>query len=366
MTQKSRKNKQEKDSKCRVKELFNQRIYWFAGLGAIALAFVIIGVYTSFLIGNQFDVPFDDVLKNANQNELVYRHPLTGVLQESESELPQVFGVMIDNHYNARPQSGINEAFLVIEAPVEAGISRMLAFFHSAQKVDKIGPVRSARPYFIDWNNGLSALYAHVGGSNDALDKIVSGGTYNMDEYGNQYSFWRQINRSAPHNTYTSTELLNEFNGKYKDVNSRSENVYGIWKFKDAVDSVSGESVGVDINFLPPYYTVQWVFDKDERRYYRKQHNKIDIVDGSKILADNIVVVVTDIDIIDYVGRKSVKTIGEGDAFLFQDGQRKEVKWVKPSMSKRLRFYDGDNEVYMNSGVTWVEIVSSYDDFTSK
>lgn len=364
MTQKRRKNKKEKNSKYKVKELFNKHICWFAGLGSIVLAFIIIYVYTSFLVGKQVTVPLD-VYEDVPKNELIYRHSLTGILQEVETELPQVFGVMIDNHVDARPQSGINEAFLVFEAPVEAGISRLLAFFHSEQEVDKIGPVRSARPYFIDWNNGLSALYAHVGGSNAALDKIVSGVTYNLDEYGNQYSFWRNKSRLAPHNTYTSIELLNTFNNKHNDVNSESENVYGIWEFKDPVDNVPSEPVGVDIDFFPPYYTVQWVFDKDVKRYYRKQYNKIDKVDGSRIFADNVVVVVTDIEVVDYVGRKSIKTIGEGDAYLFQDGKRKDVQWRKPSVSKRLRFYDGDEEVKMNPGITWVEIVSSKDDFTN-
>src|SRR5688572_5513956 len=104
------------------------------------------------------------------------RHPLRGeIVVERYEELPQVLGVLIENAADAWPLSGLDEAFLVIEAPVEGDIPRFIAFFSEESDVDLIGPVRSARPYYVDWNAELSGIYAHVGGSPEALDLIASG-----------------------------------------------------------------------------------------------------------------------------------------------------------------------------------------------
>ena len=131
--------------------------------GVVVLAFLFFAVVWLIQFG-----PIGNTLSQEIQK--TERDSLTGVLIEQRTELKQVYGVMIDEHTDARSQSGIDQAFLVIEAPVEAGIPRLLSFFSEAQDVKKIGPVRSARPYFLDWAKEFGALYAHVGGSDEALE----------------------------------------------------------------------------------------------------------------------------------------------------------------------------------------------------
>ena len=142
------------------------------GFFIITLAFVFILVFVFPYLKTVQPVPVQKGSVEAVTPVFSARHPLTGSLISQDIELPQVYGVMIDNHPEARPQSGLDQAFLVIEAPVEGGISRLLAFFSAEQVLEEIGPVRSARPYFLDWNNELDALYVHVGGSDAALDYI--------------------------------------------------------------------------------------------------------------------------------------------------------------------------------------------------
>ncbi len=330
-------------------------------VAAIVLAFVFGAVFPQLFGAGEKDgggLFLDNVIAT-------YRHPLTGQLQHESTEAPHVFGVMIDNHAEAQPQSGIDEAFLVIEAPVEAGISRYLAFFTEEQDVEKIGPVRSARPYYLDWNNELDAMYAHVGGSPEALDLIASGGTFDLNEYwwGGTY-FWRQSSRFAPHNTYTSTQLMREYLQERMESEKAPEPIYGTWKFKGPSTSVPEAPVDVEIEFWAPYYTVQWEFDVELGRYKRSQHNKADVTTGgNRIMADNVAVVVTDVKVIDGAGRRAIETIGEGVAYVLQDGRVIEGVWKKLSVSKRLRFYTSDDEeIEMNSGVTWIEIVPDEDD----
>jgi hypothetical protein len=294
------------------------------------------------------------------------RHPLSGVWLDEKMELPAVFGAMIDNHVDARPQAGIDKAFLVIEVPVEAGIPRILALFDANAEVERIGPIRSARPYFIDWNNEFDALYAHVGGSDDALEKIARNGTFDVNEYAHAGTYWRAPNRYAPHNTYTSSDRLGAFLDAADARDRAPELLYGVWTFKDPVDpaELSDASSYVSIEYWPPLYTVQWIFDARSNKYDRFQNGQSDITDEQvSVKADNVVVLVTDVKIIDSVGRRDVRTLGRGSAWVMQDGRVFDAIWEKPTVSERLRFYTTDGkEIAMNFGSTWIEVVASKED----
>lgn len=294
-------------------------------------------------------------------DDLLYRHPLTGVaISEQEEGPPQVFAVVIDNHEASWPLSGIDQSFLVIEAPVEAGIPRLLAFFLDDQEVPTIGPVRSARPYYLDWAAELDALFVHVGGSNAALDMIASGGTFDLNQYWWDEYFWRASDRYAPHNVYTSTELLKGFYAMRTEQGLAPERLYGLWSFKNPEPSESESKLHID--FYPPIYTVDWEYVPDANLYRRYQSGEIHTTDASAhIQADNVVVVMTDVKIIDSIGRREIRTVGEGEGYVLQDGRVIEIVWKKPSKSERLVFYrrDTGEEIAMNAGITWIEVVPS-------
>ena len=166
----------------------------------------------------------------APESVLNFRHPLTGEPSAIEIPKPQVFAVMVENSAEAWPLSGLDQAFLVIEAPVEAKIPRLEGFYYLGQKeVEKIGPVRSARPYYVDWAEEFGALYAHVGGSPAALKQITaSNDLFDLNEFWHGPNFWREAFRFIPHNVYTSTELLTQ-----AFSNQTSSTDYGLWAFKD-------------------------------------------------------------------------------------------------------------------------------------
>jgi len=290
---------------------------------------------------------------------LTIRHPLNGTLVEQTIDLPQVYGVMIDNHPDARSQSGLDQAFLVIEAPVEGGISRFLAFFSADQVLEEIGPVRSARPYFLDWNNELDALYVHVGGSEEALDDISTGGTFDLNQYWFGDSFWRSLNNNAPHNVFTSTERLRIAVEKRQNVPTR---LYETWTFKDR-DTTGPVSVyGFSLSSFSSSGVVKWVIDETSREYRRLQDGSAHVARG-QIQADNVAVMMTDVKVLDSVGRRKIVTIGEGEAMVFQDGKMIEATWRKDSQSERLRFFDLlGKEIIWNAGTTWIEVIPNRSD----
>ena len=114
--------------------------------------------------------------------------------------------VVIDNDVLARPQAGLARASLVYEAPVEGGMTRYLAIFPADIDLEVIGPVRSARPYFVVWAEELRALFVHCGGSPEALARLKADTVYDLNEFYNNAYFWREEsdNRSAPHNVLIS------------------------------------------------------------------------------------------------------------------------------------------------------------------
>lgn len=295
---------------------------------------------------------------NEEVEVVLYRHPLTGLSVSEEVVPPQVFATMVDNHEEAWPPSGVDQAFLVVEVPVEAGIPRMLAFFSEEQAVEEIGPVRSARPYCLDWAAELDALYAHVGGSNQALDLIASGGTFDLNQYWWGEYFWRATDRYAPHNVYTSTELLSAFYTMREEAGAAPTRLYDLWTFKDSEPTNAESSLYID--FWAPVYVVDWIYDEKTGRYVREQFGEPHVVEsGAQIMADNVAVVITEIEVIDNVGRREIRTTGEGNGYVLQDGRVIEATWRKPSKSERLKFYDRTTgiEIAMNAGITWIEVV---------
>ena len=136
--------------------------------------------------------------------------PLDGQTVESgETFGDYVLITSIDNGAASEPQSGIGKADLLIEVPVEGGITRFMAFFYHSTP-DTIGPIRSARHYFYDITTAYDGVMCHCGGSEQAYAIIKSGAVKDIDEMGCTSTFWRTEDRKAPHNLYTSYERLSE------------------------------------------------------------------------------------------------------------------------------------------------------------
>lgn len=333
---------------------------------AVLLAVVVIlGVTVAFMI-KPAKYDDQDLEPQVNvQTSDVIRHPLTGVvLDEPLEELPQVFGVMVENSADAWPLSGLEDAYLVIEAPVEGMIPRFISFFADDMEVAQIGPVRSARPYYIDWNDELGGVYAHVGGSPEGLDLIKQYGTTDLNEFYQGEYFWRDTTyRAAPHNAYTSTERLIDALDELK----LDEPSYQSWSFKtDSPLDVDPLSITIDWE-QGTLYDVTWSYQPGSNSYLRKQGTDVvESRDGDQILANNVIVMAAEITVVDSTGRRHIKTVSEGDALIVQDGRMILGRWKKAERTERLRFYNAEGkEIEMNAGKTWIEVVSSLDKVSS-
>jgi hypothetical protein len=286
------------------------------------------------------------------QTPVVYTSILDGqMVSSSEQVNPKIAAVMIDNHPDAWPQSGLSAAKIVYEAPAEGGLTRYLAIFDASQKVDKIGPVRSARPYFVDWLQEYNGLYMHCGGSPDALDKIKMEKVFDLNEMYNGAYFWRDNSRFAPHNLFTSSELWSKFLLSVKATNQFLDG----WKFAD-LPAVNVESVkNVSIEYSANYF-VDWQYLVDSKKYQRLINEKKQQEEGLDLLGDDIIIQYVKTQVLDDYGRLGITTIGQGDMRLLRDGLMWRGVWKKAN--GRTRFYDlSGQELILKPGKIWIQIV---------
>ena len=278
-------------------------------------------------------------------------------VSSGEEVHPFVYAVIIDNNKEARPAAGLAEASIVFEAMAEGGIPRFLALFPATKILDKIGPVRSARPYFMEWAGEWGAAFVHSGGSPEALVKLSTNKTViNLDEFAQAPYFFRDRSRIAPHNLYTSSALLGRAG---IDLNWPPLGNFLPWQFKEpALENERGDlTPPLQLRFYESAYTVEWRYDRPGNRYQRFQGGVPQVDEsGQTIWADVILVQFLPAHVQDAIGRLQMKTVGHGEAKIFQDGKVVNGLWQK-STGGRTRFTDEmGQEVKLNRGQIWVEV----------
>lgn len=286
--------------------------------------------------------------------------PLTGMQILDEGDLKQrPIAVMIDNEYNARPQSGLLDAEIVYEIPVEGNITRYMAIYHHNQ-TDKIGPVRSARPYFIDKALEFNAVYVHCGGSPQALQDLVSLKVNTLNDLKGSPCFWRSNDRKMPHNLYTSTRLMREVIESNKFNNKTAPQYF---KFSEEFLDLDGKNTRAISFSYGKNYTVGYEYDAESKLYYRTI-NGIRLKDkeaGKEITTTNIIVEKTTAKVLDDVGRLKVNNTGKNRGYYLTGGRLIEIEWSKSDRSAKTIYKDlkGD-EITVNIGNTWIQVVPDY------
>lgn len=325
--------------------------------------------------------------------------------------------VMIENHADARPQSGLQNADLVYEAVAEGGITRFMAVYYcgavkgASNKYD-VGPVRSARSYFLDIASEYAdyPLYAHVGGANcsapkdpvtgksfacttdkkaQAIEQISDYGWNNKGTWGDlsQFSLSYKVCRREPertggiketeHTMYCSTK---EFWNVAADRgltnittinNSSWDKSYRSWLFKQADLAVTdGQTDSISFNFWPGYkdYSVTWRYNRSANEYLRTNGSlaHVDFNTQETLTTKNLIVQFVDEKrSIDVHFHNLYKVIGSGKAILFQNGSQEEITWSKANRLSRTIYKDkAGKEVNFVPGMVWIELVPSGNEIT--
>jgi hypothetical protein len=283
------------------------------------------------------------------------------------------YTVMLDNHPKAYPQIGMNQAPLVFEALAEFGITRYMAVYVPGvgPELKTIGPVRSARPYFVEWAKGLRGVYVHAGGSPEALTMArTSVEVLDMDALMRNAGayFRRSRDRAAPHNLYTSSAEIASFaaaqGGPVPDLRE-----LGFLYKADAPLSQRPAAQRLSYYFIYKEAFVSWSYDRASNSYlyFRQRRPHIDGATREQLRFTNVVVLEVPERPIpgDRQGRIEQIVTGEGAARVFIDGKQIEATWRKGAGFAQLQLFGTDGrEIALNNGPTWIAAIPALNNLT--
>lgn len=282
--------------------------------------------------------------------------PLDGQGLEEAIELRPI-AIMLGNNPSARPQYGMAEADLIYEFPAEGGITRFMAIYYHGQ-ADKIGPVRSARPYFIDRALDWNSVYVHVGQSPQAQVYFKENKVAHIDEFSNAKFFWREKNRKAPDNLFTSTELLRK---RMVELDYERPSQLTSFSFSpDAFTEIAEEAFNLEINYPEKLNKAVFTYDPNDKLYLRFTGGKphLDGETNKQLQAKNIIVQYVDTKVMDKEGRLKVNMFGQGKILAFSEGRVIEGTWEKNKLREPTYFYDSTGKpLTLNPGQTWIQLV---------
>ena len=292
---------------------------------------------------------------------------LTGLPVSPDVNSRPVTAVMIENTTFARPQSGLAEAGVVFEALAEGGVTRFMAVYQDTQP-SYLGPVRSVRPYYIEWALGFNASIAHVGGSPDALQDISTWNVQNLDEFYNAGAYERISSRDAPHNVYTSIAQLNQLETSKGFTTSK----YTGFPRKMESPAKTPTATSIDLTFSADVYNVHYDYVAATNSYKRSEGGapQIDVdQNGTQTQVTPKVVVAMiipySLGALDSSGAyySEYQVIGSGPVYIFQDGSVETGTWTKLGNSSQITFTASNGQVLpLNPGQTWIEALGSTQD----
>lgn len=322
---------------------------------------------------------------------------MNGKTQKAKWDKRRVLGVMVENHKEARPQSGISAADVVYEAVAEGGITRFLLVYY-CHDAPYIGPVRSARVHFMKMlrEYGNYPLYAHVGGANcdeetgsgcgngapaDALGLITELGWSGYNDM-NQFSvpfpvFYRDPDRlpgvATEHTVYSSTAKLWDYARTKRELSNvddkgvKWDTTFTPWKFQDdASTSDRGATAKISFGFWNSFasdYSVVWAYNKKTNVYTRENSGAphLDKNTGKPLQAKDVIIVFADESPANdgYDGGHILYDLtGTGDALVFQNGKSITATWKKKDEETRMKWYDEQGkEIALVRGKVFVEIL---------
>jgi hypothetical protein len=290
--------------------------------------------------------------------------PLTGRLVTPKDAAQHPIAVMIDDAPEARPQSGFNAASIVWQAPAEGGVPRYMMIFQDQMPTD-VGPVRSARYYFITWAAEWNSVYGHVGGSPQAVSTLRAKGNgqlvYNADEFRWGGIYYRRIKeRHSPHNVYSDAKSLRIMATR---VGAENGPMDAAWAFATDAPIEERPSGGI-IRVVYPYNSIEYRYDRPSNTYLRGvtgQPKQIDAATGERVAPRNVVVMFVSFGPLNDGSDKhrlEAKVVGSGQAWIATNGRTLHGTWKKASLSGPTRFYDSDGKpVTLTVGQTFIQVM---------
>lgn len=291
--------------------------------------------------------------------------PLDGLPVTAAAAALHPIAVMVDDLAAARPQSGFSAASVVWQAPAEGGIPRYMMVFQS-QTPAAVGPVRSARDYYIAWAAEWRAVYVHAGGSPQALQTLAAKGNgqlvYNADDFRYEGRYlWRVTTRYPPHNLYTDGRHLRQL---AKVVHAPNTPLAPAWQFAPDA-ALADRPAGGSISVAYPYNRITYRYDQASNTYRRSVTGETvekDAGTGTPVAPKNVIVMLMHFGPLNdghpQKGRLEATVVGSGPAWISTNGLTIKGTWRKTSLTAPTRFFGpGGTPVTLTAGQTFVQVL---------
>ena len=265
--------------------------------------------------------------------------------------------VMIENHVKARPQTGLGEAEIVYEIPVEGGITRFMALYYHV--ADLIGPIRSCRDYFIDRALEVNALYVHCGGSPQGYEHIEKTVVLAIDEISNGEPFFRDNSRKAPHNLYSRMPKIIENMNKKHPMQLPYQRIPLLFGNPPTFSTIPNR--GLTIRYHGNYF-VTYRFNPQFNVYdrYMNGEQHLDRVTLRPVSPGTVILQEAVMKTIDDKGRQDISFIGQGKAYILTGGTILKSIWQKAAPREFTKFFDetGKPILFSNKSPIWIQVIS--------
>jgi len=294
-----------------------------------------------------------EIVRLEGEIELIQKLPPTrrwSGLPGDEIRRPAL-AVKIDNVSVARPQEGINQADVVYEELVEAGLTRLIAVFQTTG-ARSVGPIRSARTSDPSLLEGFDRpLFAYSGANRGTRGAVAASELTDVGYDAASSLYWRSTSRRAPHNLFSATDRLW---GKYPE---RDEIPTAPFAFRTVLDELhpSAEPVaGVFVDFGHAEIDYAWNGEGWERTHNGDAHSDSD---GVRVAPPNVVIQFTTYGTSSADSRSpEAETVGSGEAWVFTDGHVVRGRWERPDQSRPAALVANGRPIRLTPGRTWVAL----------
>jgi hypothetical protein len=262
---------------------------------------------------------------------------------------------MVENHPDARPQSGLGLADVVYEAVAEWGITRFMAVFAN-QQATVIGPIRSARHYFVRWADEYNGIFAFAGASPRGYAEMQGSDLWTLDYTYGEGDYWRSSRRDAPHNLYADTD----------DLRASAHDAIRFPSQLGGLTFRSREMPGTPVSSVtityPLGYTVGYTYSPRAQAWTREMEGYIhaDANTGDPYRPTNVIVQIIETWSIpgDTAGRMDMAITGSGPAYVFSAGKLVKGRWLKPRPAAYTQFVDLEGKtIDLLPGQTWIQVL---------
>lgn len=371
-------------------------------VGGVSLAAGVVCLLVAFLALNveKAGLSYPKIPSTADDKDAKYS-ALTGEkLAKAELLDAPAYCIQTPNGTDgARPQAGLTEAGVVFEAIAEAGITRFAAIYQNPEAAI-IGPVRSLRTYYLEWDTPFDCTIVHAGGAGDALSAVRSGGYRDMDEDYN-YMYRGTYGERLWNNLFTTSAYLKQFNA---DHGYNSSDIKGFARLTPAESEAerASESAAEKLSITTPTtkntsevsvpvptialnlggwadFNVNYNYDADSNTYLRSydsgaahlvyncaaedlgERNPEDVCTLTQMAPSVVVAMMVQESRASDNYHENITTTGSGEAYVFQNGTVIEGKWQKSSAAEQIKFTDkSGSEIKLAPGQTFITAVPNY------